>query len=116
MNDKEADKKAWADATQVILPTFEGGGTHVNLSGVVLAKHAPNKANAMKLIEWLVGEKAQQMYADLNYEYPVRAGVAINPTIAGYGDAQARPDAARPRSPRTQEGGGDLVDKVGFDN
>ena len=46
MNDKEADKKAWADATKVILPTFKDGGTHVNVSGVVLAKHAPNKANA----------------------------------------------------------------------
>ena len=57
MHDKEADKKPWADATRVILPTFEGGGTHVNLSGVVLAKHAPNKANAMKLIEWLAGEQ-----------------------------------------------------------
>ena len=34
MNNKEPDKKAWADATKVILPTFEGGGTHVNLSGV----------------------------------------------------------------------------------
>ena len=43
----------------------------MNLSGVVLAKHAPNKANAMKLIEWLVGEKAQHMYADMNYEYPL---------------------------------------------
>ena len=105
MNDKEADKKAWADATRVILPTFQGGGTHVNLSGVVLAKHAPNKANAMKLIEWLVGEKAQHMHADLNYEYPVRAGIAVNPTIAGYGPL--KPDAmplAEDR--RAQEGGG----------
>ena len=47
MHDKEADKKAWADATRVILPTFKDGGTHVNLSGVVLPAHAPNKANAM---------------------------------------------------------------------
>ena len=38
MNDKEADKKSWAEATKVILPTFRDGGTHVNLSGVVLAK------------------------------------------------------------------------------
>ena len=94
MHDKEADKKPWADATRVILPTFEGGGTHVNLSGVVLAKHAPNKANAMKLIEWLVGEKAQHMYADLNYEYPVRAGIAINPDDRRLRPAQAGPDAA----------------------
>ena len=46
MNDKETDKKPWAEATRVILPTFEGGGTHVNLSGVVLVKTSPNKANA----------------------------------------------------------------------
>ena len=72
-----------------ILPTFEGGGTHVNLSGVVLARHAPNKANAMKLIEWLVGPTAQQMYADLNYEYPVLAGVPVNATIKGWKDVIA---------------------------
>ena len=65
----------------------------MNISGVVLAKHAPNKANAMKLIEWLVGDKAQHMYADINYEYPVRAGIAINPTIAGYGTLKADPIA-----------------------
>ncbi|MEA2936089.1 MAG: iron(III) transport system substrate-binding protein, partial [Variibacter sp.] len=77
MNDRETDKKAWAEATKVLLPTFDGGGTHVNMSGVVLTKHAPHKANAMKLIEWLVGENAQRIYADINYEYPVRAGIAI---------------------------------------
>src|SRR6266481_2427359 len=64
MHDKEADRKPWTDATKVILPTFADGGTHVNLSGVVLAKNAPDKANAMKLIEWLTGEHAQQLYAD----------------------------------------------------
>ena len=93
MNDKEADKKAWADATRVILPTFEGGGTHVNLSGVVLAKNAPNKANAMKLIEWLAGEKAQHMYADLNYEYPVQRRHHGQPDHRRLRHAQARCDA-----------------------
>ena len=100
----------------MILPTFEGGGTHVNLSGVVLAKHAPNKANAIKLIEWLVGEKAQHMYADLNYEYPVRAGIADQPDHRRLRHAQARPDAAVARSPTTARRRANLVDKVGFDN
>jgi iron(III) transport system substrate-binding protein len=115
MNDKEADRKPWADATRVILPTFKDGGTHVNLSGVVLAKHAPNKANGMKLIEWLVGEKAQHMYADMNYEYPVRAGIAINKTIAGYGTLKPDP-LPLAKIADTKKAAANLVDKVGFDN
>jgi iron(III) transport system substrate-binding protein len=115
MLNKEADRKPWAEATKVILATFNGGGTHVNLSGVALTKNAPNKTNALKLIEWLVGPTAQQMYADMSYEYPIRAGIAVNPTIAGYG--MLKPDslpmsqiAARKKASAT------LVDKVGFDN
>jgi iron(III) transport system substrate-binding protein len=115
MNDKETERKPWADATKVILPTFKDGGTHVNLSGVVLAKHAPNKANAMKLIEWLVGEKAQHMYADINYEYPVRAGIAINKTIAGYGTLKPDP-LPLAKIADNKKAAANLVDKVGFDN
>ena len=115
MNDKEPDKKAWADATKVILPTFKDGGTHVNLSGAVLAKHAPDKANAMKLIEWLIGDQAQHMHADLNYEYPVRAGIAINPTIAGYGPLNPDPMPIS-KIAEHKKAAANLVDKVGFDN
>jgi iron(III) transport system substrate-binding protein len=115
MMNNDPDKKPWAEATRVVLPTFEGGGTHVNLSGVLLAKHAPNKANAVKLIEWLTSEQAQQMYADQNYEYPVRTGVAVNPTIAGYGalNADSLPISKIAANRKTAA---TLVDKVGFDN
>ena len=115
MNDKETDKKPWADATKVILPTFQGGGTHVNISGVVLAKHAPNKANGIKFMEWMVGEKAQQMHADMTYEYPTRAGVAINKTIAGYGPLKADPMALSQIAANRKKASA-LVDKVGFNN
>ncbi len=115
MNDREADKKSWADATKVILPTFAGGGTHVNLSGVLLARHAPNKASAIRLIEWLAGDEAQRIYADANYEYPVKAGIAVHPTIAGYGKLNADPmPVAKIASSRKAASA--LVDKVGFDN
>jgi iron(III) transport system substrate-binding protein len=115
MKNAEPDKKSWVDATKVILPTFKDGGTHVNLSGVVLAKHAPNKANAMKLVEWLVGEHAQHMYADMNYEYPVRAGIELNKTIAGYGTL--KPDAMPiSKVAEHKKAAANLVDKVGFDN
>ncbi|RZN19001.1 Fe(3+) ABC transporter substrate-binding protein [Bradyrhizobium sp. Leo121] len=115
MMNNDPDKKPWAEATRVLLPTFEGGGTHVNLSGVLLAKHAPNKANAVKLIEWLAGEQAQQLYADQNYEYPVRTGVAVNSTIAGYGtlNADSLPIS---KIAASRKAAATLVDKVGFDN
>ncbi len=106
MNNKEPDKKAWADATKVILPTFQGDGTHVNLSGVLLTRNAPNKANALKLIEWLAGEKAQQMYADMNYEYPVRAGIADQPDHRGLRPAQARLRCRSSKIADNEEGGG----------
>ncbi len=115
MHERDPSKRPWADATRVILPTFKDGGTHVNLSGVVLIKTAPNKENAGKLIEWLAGETAQHLYADTNFEYPILAGVKVNPTIAGYGtlkpDATPLVDIARKK-----KAAANLVDKVGFDN
>jgi iron(III) transport system substrate-binding protein len=115
MQDRETDRKPWAEATKVILPTFQGGGTHVNLSGVVLAKHAPNKANAIKLMEWLLSEKAQHMYSDMNYEYPLLSEVRINPTIAAYG--ALKPDSLPVAEiAKHKKAASALVDKVGFDN
>jgi iron(III) transport system substrate-binding protein len=81
----------------------------------MLPKHAPNKANAMKLIEWLAGENAQHMYADINYEYPLRAGIAVNPTIAGYGVLKPDPLPLAQIADNKKKAA-DLVDKVGFDN
>jgi len=115
MNDKETDKKPWAEATRVILPTFQGGGTHVNVSGVALIKTSPNKANATKFIEWMVGPKAQQMHADLTYEYPMRAGVPINKTIASYGELKRDPMPLAQIAANRKKAS-DLVDRVGFNN
>jgi iron(III) transport system substrate-binding protein len=112
---KNPSQKAWADATKVILPTFAGGGTHVNVSGVVLAKNAPNKANAMKLIEWLAGDTAQHMYADTNNEYPVKAGINANDVVAGYGKLNPDPMPLS-KIAQNKKAAANLVDKTGFDN
>jgi iron(III) transport system substrate-binding protein len=108
-------QKAWADAVRVILPTFEGGGTHVNVSGVVLAKNAPNKANAIKLIEWLAGDTAQAMYADINSEYPVKDGIKINEVVASFGPLKAD-SLPLSKIAENKKAAANLVDKVGFDN
>lgn len=108
-------QKAWAEATKVILPTFKDGGTHVNISGVVLARNAPNKANAMKLIEWLASDTAQQMYADSVFEYPMKSGIAVNPQVAAFGTLKPDP-LPIVKVGQNKKAAANLVDKVGFDN
>jgi iron(III) transport system substrate-binding protein len=115
MNDVEADRKPWAEATKVILPTFEKGGTHVNLSGVALMRNSPNKANAARFIEWMVSATAQQMHADLTYEYPTRAGVPLHKTIAAYGTINGDTTPLSQIAANRKKAAA-LVDKVGFDN
>jgi iron(III) transport system substrate-binding protein len=83
---RDPNQKAWADSVRVVLPTFRnGGGTHVNISGLVFAKHAKNLGNAVKLAEFLVSDKAQALYAAVNFEYPVVAGVAPDPFTQSLG-------------------------------
>jgi iron(III) transport system substrate-binding protein len=109
-----AQQQEWGSAIKVLLPTFAGGGTHVNISGASLAKHAPNRAAAVRFLEYLVSEEAQKVYAEANFEYPVRAGVTVHPIIAALGplrvDTLALTEVARHRAAASR-----LVDKVGFD-
>lgn len=108
------DQRKWGDAIDVVLPTFAKGGTHVNVSGAAIARHAPHKAEAIKLLEFLVSAEAQRLYALANYEYPVRKGAALDPIIAKLGtlsvDAVPLSDISRHRKAASL-----LVDKVGFD-
>ena len=68
---KDPEQKAWADSVRIVFPVFENGGTHVNISGIALAKHSPNKENAVKLMEFLSSPEAQKIYAFANVEYPI---------------------------------------------
>ncbi len=113
MLNKEPERKPWAEAIKVIYPTFQGGGTHVNISGFALAKNAPNKAEAIRLAEWLVGDKAQALYARQNFEHPVRAGIALDPTVAAFGTMKPD-DTALADLAKNRKAASELVDKVGF--
>lgn len=108
------EQKKWGEAVKVILPTFAGGGTHVNISGAAIAKHAPNRASAQRLLEYLVSDEAQKIYAEANYEFPVKQGAAVHPIIQALGplkvDATAIAEIAKHRQAASR-----LVDKVGLD-
>ena len=109
------EQKAWGDAIKVILPTFENGGTHVNVSGAGVAKHAPNRDNAVKLLEFLVSDKAQQIYGEANYEYPVKPGVALDPIVASFGDLKVD-ELPLAEFVKHRKAASVLIDNVGFDN
>ncbi len=87
LNDDE--QKAWADSVRLVFPTFEDGGTHVNVSGVALTKSAPNKENGIKLMEFLASPEAQKIYATANYEYPVAPGSEPDALVKGWGSFEA---------------------------
>ena len=85
-NEKEPEQKEWAKAVEINFPNQETTGTHVNVSGVALTKHAPNKDEALKLIDFLTGDVAQKQYAEDNNEYPVKAGVPVSELVASWGE------------------------------
>jgi iron(III) transport system substrate-binding protein len=114
-NEKNPEQKEWAAAVNVIFPNQGGRGTHVNISGAGITTSAKNKANAVKLIEFLSGEAAQRIYAEDNFEYPVKAGVELHPIVAGWGTFKADEtflsEIAKHRTTATR-----IMDRVRYDN
>ena len=113
MRTGDAEQKRWGNAINVVLPRFKNGGTHVNVSGAVVSKHAPNRKEAVQLLEFLASDHAQAIYAKNGFEYPVKPGVKIDPIIASFGklniDSIRLSDIARHRKAANL-----LVDKVQF--
>ena len=70
--------QAVTDAIRVLFPNQEDRGTHVNISGAGVARHAPNRANAIRFLEYLTSDFAQRIFAEGNNEYPV-TGEATGP-------------------------------------
>ena len=85
----DEEQTAWANSVRIVFPTFENGGTHVNVSGVAMTKAAPNRADALQLLEFLVSPAAQGIYAELNSEYPVLGGAPVSEMVASWGEFTA---------------------------
>ncbi|GAB2185791.1 Fe(3+) ABC transporter substrate-binding protein [Roseibium sp. LAB1] len=114
-SEKEPEQQTWADSVRILFPNTNDRGSHVNIAGVILAKNAPNKDNAVKLIEFLSSEEAQEIYAETNHEYPVKPGVAVSERVASWGefkkDTLPLADIAKNRKTASE-----LIDEVGFDD
>lgn len=87
----DPEQKEWAESINIVFPVFEGAGTHVNISGVAMTKAAPNKDNALKMMEYLTSPAAQEIYAKDNFEYPIAPGAAADPLVESWGSFTADP-------------------------
>lgn len=110
----DPEQTEWANSVRIVFPVFEDGGTHMNVSGVAMTKAAPNREDALKLMEFLVSDEAQQIYAQTNHEFPIKPGVARSELVQSWGEftpdtltldtlAELRPEALK------------LIDEVDFD-
>ncbi|MCS3902066.1 iron(III) transport system substrate-binding protein [Methylohalomonas lacus] len=91
-SNQEAEVNA-AMAVGVFWPNQPGSGSdrgaHMNISGAGVTKAANNKAEAIKLLEFMLSDEAQRWYADKNFEYPVKPGVEANAILRQWGDFKA---------------------------
>jgi iron(III) transport system substrate-binding protein len=110
----DPEQAEWAGAVRIDFPVFAGGGTHMNISGIAMTKAAPNREAAVKLMEWLSGDAAQQIYAETNHEFPVKPGVALSALVQGWGaftpDALGLADIAQMRPEAVK-----IIETVDFD-
>jgi len=111
---KNPEQKAWAESIKVLFPNADDRGSHVNISGMALAKHAPNKDNAIKLMEYLASPEAQGIYAQVNNEYPISPEVPPSEVVQSWG--KLNPDKLPlDEIARLRKKASELVDKVDFD-
>jgi len=108
------EQAPWVDAVNIIYPNQNDRGTHMNISGISLTSAAPNKENAIKLMEYLVGDTAQRMYAEQNHEYPVNPEVPRSALVESWGeftqDKTPLADIAKHRKTAIL-----MVDEIGYD-
>ncbi len=114
-NEKEPEQKEWAKAIRIIFPSSAEMGTHVNISGMLMAKNAPNHDNALKFMEFLASDAAQQLYAAQNFEYPVNPAVAASETVMGWGALVPDPLNVAEIA-RNQKQAAEIIDEVQFNN
>ncbi len=104
----------WANAVNLNFPNQQDRGSHINVSGAIMAKYAPNKEAAQKLIEFLTSQQAQSLYAELNMEYPVMPAAKVSDLVSSWGTFKADPLPLEEVA-KYQKQALKLVDKVRFD-
>lgn len=85
MQSEAPEDQEVASQVAMYFPPEEHGGAHVNISGAGVAANSPNKENAVRFIEYLATEEAQQYYAIANNEFPVLNGMDLPDVLGDFG-------------------------------
>ncbi|WP_291781437.1 Fe(3+) ABC transporter substrate-binding protein [Cecembia sp.] len=85
LNDSNEEERKAAEKIAVFFPNQEDRGTHINISGAGVTKYAPNKENAIKLIEFLSESQSQEFLANINFEYPVNPNTEFSELLKAWG-------------------------------
>jgi iron(III) transport system substrate-binding protein len=84
---QKPDERQVAEKLALVFPNQKSWGTHVNISGAGVLKHAPHREAAVKFLEYLASDEAQRYFADGNNEWPAVDGVKVdNPVLNAFGD------------------------------
>jgi iron(III) transport system substrate-binding protein len=110
--DKPAQRD-WAAAIRLVFTNQDGRGNHVNISGGGMARHSPNPDGARRFLEFLTTPVAQQLYGEVNFEYPVNPAVASGGVLASWGDFR-RDDLAVERLAELAPDAQMIIDRVGW--
>jgi len=109
----DPQQRSWAEAVNIVFPNQDDRGMSMNISGMTLIKGAPHRENAVKLMEFLVSDEAQKIYAEVNYEYPVKPDVEWAENVKSWGTFKADQlpltEIARLRADAIK-----MVDQVGY--
>ncbi len=89
LNSSDPEEVKVGEQMKVFYPNQNGRGAHINVSGIGVAKYAPNKENAIKLIEFLSGQEAQKVFAQINYEFPVNPKNQASALLQSWGAFKA---------------------------
>ncbi len=85
---EDPEQRKWVENVRLVFPNQAEGdrGAHVNISGAGVAKYSKNKKEAIALLEFLTSEKAQKLYGEINFEYPVNPKVSPSEELQKWGD------------------------------
>ncbi|MBW6480794.1 MAG: extracellular solute-binding protein, partial [Bacteroidales bacterium] len=89
LNSPNHEERNIARQMGIFFPNQNDRGTHINISGAAITAHAPNRANAQKLIEFLLSPEAQSVFAEQNFEYPANRNVAWPALLEEWGRFKA---------------------------